>query len=212
MTEVLAAVQNLLGSLVSALMFLAFVIKVSLYPLAKWANKGIAENQVLARSLDGEVKRIKKTFKGEEQSELILTLYKEKGYNPFLPLKSTLVLFIQIPIFVMVFVSVSTEGAFQGESFLSVSDVTQPDGLLNLGGSNINVLPLLMFAVSVANLLVMAKLQAMKRSQIITGYFLALFFFLVLYESPAALVIYWTVNILLQWLIDYWLSLRKTKN
>jgi membrane protein insertase Oxa1/YidC/SpoIIIJ len=64
MTEVLLVIQNFLGSVVAALSLLAVAIKTSLYPLAKWANKGIAENQVLARSLEGEVKRIKKTFKG----------------------------------------------------------------------------------------------------------------------------------------------------
>lgn len=208
MSELLLTLESVLGSLVSALIFLALVIKAVLYPLARWAYRGVADNQALAKKLEPELKAIRSTYRGEEQSERILALYKKHSFNPFGSLKATLVLLIQIPVFIGVYSAVSNDTRFQGESLWQIADVTRSDELLSFSGLTVNLLPVLMLAVSIANLLVMRRLQQMQRSQELTGWVIAFGFFILLYGSPAALVIYWTVNILLQWLLD-WILLRR---
>ncbi len=210
MTDLLLALQSVFGSLVASLIVLAVSVKLLLLPLVKWASKGVAANQALALQIEPELKLIKANYKGEEQSERILALYKRNNFNPFLSLKSTLVLLVQIPIFVGVFVSVSSEVRFAGERLWLISDVTEPDGMLSIFGFVINLLPILMLAVSIGNLLVMRRVQQMQRSQELTGWVIAFGFFVLLYGSAAALVIYWTVNIVLQWLID-WLVARSKR-
>ena len=96
-----------------------------------------------------------------------------------------------------------------------IGDLTQPDGLIPLGSSNVNFLPLLMVLVSAANLLHVAHLKHMGRAQFISGWAITLGFFVVLYASPSALVLYWIANITLQWLVDiviYWREVKVRKN
>jgi membrane protein insertase Oxa1/YidC/SpoIIIJ len=107
-----------------------------------------------------------------------------------------------------VFISVNGDPRFVGESLWIIKDVTKPDALIHLFGLPINLLPFVMLLVSVANLLVMRSLQGMQLSQEIMGWFISIGFFLILFAQPAALVLYWTFNIVLQWAID-WSLLRR---
>jgi YidC/Oxa1 family membrane protein insertase len=208
MSDFLLFLMGVVGSLTGALIALALGVKALIVPLARWANRGIAENREQAKILEPQIKELKLRFKGEEQSESILALYKQAGFNPFLPLKAISVLLVQIPVFVGVFTSVNGDARFQGEGLWIIKDVTKPDALIQLFGLPINLLPFVMLLVSVANLLVMRSLQGMQLSQEITGWFISIGFFLILFDQPAALVLYWTFNIVLQWAID-WSLLRR---
>lgn len=208
MADFLFLLMGVAGSLTAALISLTLGVKALIVPLATWASRGIAENREQAKILEPQIKELKLRFKGEEQSERILALYKQAGFNPFLPLKATFVLLAQIPVFVGVFISVNSDARFQGESLWIIKDVTKPDALIQLFGLSLNLLPFVLLLVSAANLLVMRRLQGMQLSQEITGWFISIGFFLILFDQPAALVVYWTFNILIQWAID-WLLLRR---
>jgi YidC/Oxa1 family membrane protein insertase len=205
MSNFLFFFSEFFGTLTGALCVLAIGVKALTVPLAKWANVGISEHRKQAKILEPQISELKLRFKGEEQSERILALYKQARFNPFLPLKATLVLFVQIPVFAGVFIAVNTDARFQGESLWILEDVTKPDALIQLFGLTLNLLPLVMLLVSMANLLAMRELQGIQRSQEIAGWLISIGFFLVLFNQPAALVLYWTFNILLQWLIDWYL-------
>lgn len=210
MGEVLLILESNFGSLINSLIFLTIAIKALVFPLSQWAHRGVANHQELVKEIEPEIRQIRSSYKGEEQSERILALYKKHSLNPFASLKVTLVLLIQIPIFIGVYSSVSNDARFQGEAFGPVSDVTKGDSLISVGDVYINFLPILMLVVSVANLLVMRRMRDMQKSQEITGWIIAFGFFFLLYSSAAALVIYWTTNILLQWFTD-WILLRLKK-
>lgn len=208
MTSLLVFLSGFLGGLAGALAFLAFSVKLIFFPLARWANQGVRENQDIAREIATNVGEIKSSYKGEEQAERILDLYKEKGYKPFLPLKPVAILFLQIPIFVSVFSSVMS-GAFAKESTWLLEDFTAPDALGGISGLTVNILPIVMLVIAGLSILHINYLRPMDKHQIITGSLLSLGFFLILYQSPAALVFYWTLNIAFQWTIDALLIRRK---
>ena len=201
MTDVLIFLSGFFGSLTGALIALVIVVKLFFYPLSRWSSRGVAANQTLAVALKPKVNAIRQKYNGEEQAERILGLYKKEGYKPFLPLKSVAVLLLQIPVFIGVFLAVQS-GAFARESLLGIHDITQPDSLLRTQYQIINVLPFVMLVISLASIFHLYSLRAIERSQIISGVALAVGFFLILYESAAALILYWTLNIAIQWAID----------
>ncbi len=208
LTSLLVFLGGFLGGLAGALAFLAFSVKILFFPLARWANRGVRENEDIARSMATTIGQIKNSYKGEEQAERILALYKEKGYRPFLPLKSVAVLFLQIPIFVAVFSSVIS-GVFADEPFWLLEDLTVPDALGGVFGVRINILPIVMLAVASVSIVHLHYLRPMEKHQIFTGSLLSIGFFIILYQSPAALVFYWTLNIAFQWAIDALLIRRR---
>lgn len=199
------------GSVMLFLAFLAVVTKIAGFPLSSWANRGLSENHSKFLLIGPELTSLRSQFRGEEQAEKILGLYKKARYNPYLALKPSVVLLVQIPIFIWVFIGVSGSEKARGSQFWMIGDLTQPDGLILLGSSNVNFLPILMVLVSAANLLHVAHLKHMAKAQFISGWAITLGFFVVLYASPSALVLYWTFNITLQWLVDVVIYSREAK-
>lgn len=201
LTEVLILLSGILGGLAGALAFVAFFAKLMFLPLVSWASQGLSENQEKYLGIKTELTGIRKGYHGEEQAERILALYKRNGYNPFLPLKSVLPLILQIPIFVSVFSAVMS-GTFIGENLWLIGDLTAADSLGNLNGQPINLLPISMLTISILSLVHINHIRPMEKSQFILGITFSLGFFSILYQSPAALVIYWSLNIVFQWIID----------
>lgn len=201
LTEVLIQLSGILGGLAGALAFVAFFAKLMFLPLVSWASQGLSENQEKYLGIKTELTGIRKGYHGEEQAERILALYKRNGYNPFLPLKSVLPLILQIPIFVSVFSAVMS-GTFIGENLWLIGDLTAADSLGNLNGQPINLLPISMLTISILSLVHINHIRPMEKSQFILGITFSLGFFSILYQSPAALVIYWSLNIVFQWIID----------
>lgn len=93
------------GDVGLAIVLITIVVKVILLPLSLKA----ARTQFMMREIDPKLQEIKKKFKDkrEEQARAMMELYKEAGVNPF---SSILLLFIQIPIIIALYLSVSRGG------------------------------------------------------------------------------------------------------
>ncbi|MBO5253458.1 MAG: YidC/Oxa1 family membrane protein insertase, partial [Clostridia bacterium] len=79
-----------------------------------------------------------------------------------------------------------------GVSFGPIADLSQPDGLIRLGALSINFLPILMTLINVVSSTLYLKGFPLKMK--IQLYGMALLFLVLLYDSPAGLVFYWTLN------------------
>lgn len=90
------------GDVGLAIIFATILVKAVLLPLSFKA----AKTQMVMREIEPEMKRIKEKFKEkrEEQARAMMDLYKKSGVNPF---SSILLLFIQIPIIIALYFSVS---------------------------------------------------------------------------------------------------------
>ena len=144
------------------------------------------------KELDPGIQRIKKAFKGDEQYMVLTTFYKENHYHPLMALRSSFGLLVQIPFFIAAYSFLSTLPALQGKSLLFIQDMGKPDRLFSIGSFNVNILPILMTVINMIASAIYTK--GFKLRDKLQTYGMALVFLVILYDSPAGLVLYWTMN------------------
>lgn len=136
--------------------------------------------------------RIKKAFSGDERYMMTTTFYKQNHYSPIMGLRSSFGLLIQIPFFLAAYSYLSHLTDLQGESFLFIRDMGNPDSLFSIGSFKVNVLPIAMTLINCISGLIYSKGHGIREKVQIFG--MAVIFLVVLYNSPAGLVLYWTFN------------------
>ncbi len=138
------------------------------------------------------IERIKKAFKGDEQYMILSTYYKQNHYHPMMALRSSFGLLIQIPFFMAAYSCLSKMPALQGQSFLFIRDMGQQDAIFKIGSFPVNILPIAMTIINIIAGAIYTKGFPIKEKFQIYG--MALIFLVLLYSSPAGLVLYWTMN------------------
>lgn len=154
----------------------------------KWQN---IEREI-RRKLEPKVKKIKAVFKGDEQYMIMSTYYRQNHYHPLMALRSSFSLLIQIPFFIAAYSFLSHLESLKGVSFYFIQDLGKSDALLHIGSISINILPIVMTAINIAAGTIYTKGFAFKDKLQLYG--MALIFLVLLYPSPAGLVLYWTLN------------------
>lgn len=144
-----------------------------------------------ARLKDG-VERIKRCFKGDEQYMILTTFYRQNHYHPMMALRSSFSLLIQVPFFIAAYHFLSHLESLKGVSFLFIRDMGSPDALFSVGSFSINILPILMTIINCVSGAIYSKGHEAKEKIQIYG--MAAIFLVLLYNSPAGLVVYWTMN------------------
>lgn len=160
-----------------------------LYIIAEnWQEK---ERQVQKKLKPG-IDRIKAVFKGDEQYMILSTFYKQNHYHPMMALRSSFGLLIQIPFFMAAYTYLSNLEELRGFSFWFIRDMGSPDAMFKIGSFTINVLPIAMTLINcIAGAIYTKGLGIKDKLQI---YCMAGVFLVLLYNSPAGLVLYWTMN------------------
>lgn len=176
---------------ISIIMLSLFVNLLAL-PLYMRADAIQEEEHAIEKKLQRGVDHIKKTFRGDERMMLLQTYYRQNNYKPVYVLRSAISLFLQIPFFIAAYRFLSGLSLLNGTSFGPISDLGSPDGMLQIGGVPINILPIVMTAVNLVSCVIFTKDNPLKAK--IQLYGMALFFMVFLYESPSGLVFYWTLN------------------
>ena len=138
------------------------------------------------------IARIKKFFKGDEQYMILSTYYKQNHYHPMMALRSSFGILIQIPFFLAAYHTLSALPDFQGKSFLFIRDMGAPDATFHIGSFAVNVLPIAMTLINCVSGFIYSKGHELREKVQIYG--MAALFLVVLYNSPAGLVVYWTMN------------------
>jgi YidC/Oxa1 family membrane protein insertase len=171
-----------------ALLGVSAAVSVCTLPLYFVAEKYQQKERDLQKLLKPKIDKIKSVFKGDEQYMVLSTYYRQNHYHPIYAMRNTFSLFIQIPFFIAAYFYLSHLETLQGTSFLFIKNLGKPDSLLN----GINILPIFMTLVNVASGVVYARGLDIKNK--IQLYGMSLVFLLLLYNSPAGLVLYWTMN------------------
>lgn len=146
----------------------------------------------IQKKMKPEVDKIKTVFKGNEQYMILSTYYRQMHYHPIMSLRSAFGLLIQIPFFTAAYTCLSNMTALQGESFLFIKNMGSPDALFSIGSFNVNVLPIAMTLINMISGTIYTKGLSIRDK--LQTYGLALVFVVLLYNSPAGLVMYWTMN------------------
>jgi YidC/Oxa1 family membrane protein insertase len=161
-------------------------------PLYAIAEKWRQIQRDIEEKLKPKIDKIKAVFKGDEQYMILSTYYRQNHYHPIYALRSSFGLLIQIPFFIAAYLYLSHLEALHNASFLFIKDLGAPDYLFQAGGLKVNILPIVMTLVNCLSGAIYAKgLPAKDKLQL---YGMAAIFLVLLYNSPSALVLYWTMN------------------
>lgn len=161
-------------------------------PLYVVAENWMQVERNIQKKMKPEVDKIKTVFKGNEQYMILSTYYRQMHYHPIMSLRSAFGLLIQIPFFTAAYTCLSNMTALQGESFLFIKNMGSPDALFSIGSFNVNVLPIAMTLINMISGTIYTKGLSIRDK--LQTYGLALVFVVLLYNSPAGLVMYWTMN------------------
>ena len=160
-----------------------------LYLRAEEMQKAEGEKQ---KALKKWTDHINKHFKGEEKLFIRNCYYLENDYQPYNAINGTIPLLLQIPFFIAAYHFLSHLEAFQGCSFLFISNMGTEDAMFHIASFPVNVLPVAMTLVNCISTFIYSKDLTWKQK--LQPYALALVFLVLLYHSPAGLVLYWLCN------------------
>lgn len=182
----------LLGNSGLSVFALSLCVNLLLLPLYNRADAIQEEEREKEKGLEHWVSHIKKTFSGNEQFMMLQTYYRQNNYKPYYVLKGLLPLLLQVPFFIAAYHFLSNLTELAGTPFGPIKNLGAPDGMLLIGGIRLNLLPVLMTLINILSGSLYTKGFRLKDK--LQLYAMALMFLLLLYDSPAGLVLYWTLN------------------
>jgi YidC/Oxa1 family membrane protein insertase len=127
----------------------------------------------------------------QKMQQETLKLFREHQVNP---VAGCLPLFIQMPIFLGLFYMLRTASELRYEPFLWISDLSQPDTVMEIAGFPLNILPLIMAVTMFLQMQMMPVNPAADATQQKIFKFLPFVFLIFLYGFSSGLVLYWTVQ------------------
>ncbi len=175
-----------------SLIFLSLTINLLVLPLYRRADALQEEERDQSLKLKPGVDHIRKVFKGDERFMMLQTFYRQNDYKPYYALKGSLSLLLEIPFFIAAYHYLSNLNLLNGASFGPIADLGAPDNLITISSISLHLLPILMTAINIVSGIIYTKGMPLKSK--IQLYGMALIFLVLLYESPAGLVFYWTLN------------------
>ena len=196
-----------------AVMVLSVLVGIMMRPLSKIADRLQDQVHKIDARLAPTLAAIKKDYKGAEQSEKILAMYKDENVHPLYSLKSLMGVFVVIPVFIGAFDMLAENIHLSGETFLWIADLSHPDAFLALPfqlpffGGYLNLLPFIMTGFS----FVASKLHshpamdaASQRKHARNLLMMSVGFLVLFYTFPAGMVLYWTTNNLISVIKTLW--------
>ena len=191
--NLLEPLYNLMGTTLStfhgwgvpwwmAIVMLTIIVRTLLFPITYRQVKSMRRMQDLKPDMD----RIRAEFKDDvqKQREEMAKLYKERQVNP---LGGCLPLFIQLPIFLVLYYTIrhfDTLESFRTGGLLWFQDLTQPDHLF--------ILPALYILTMMASQELTIRNTATQQKQLMR--FLPLIFGFFLARFPSGLFVYWITS------------------
>ncbi len=185
-----------------AIIGVSLVVNILVLPIYKRADAAQEEERKMQEKMAPHLSMIRKAFSKDERYMMTTAYYREVGYRPIYAFRGVLPILLQIPFFIAAYHFLSHLQILEGASFGVLKDLSQPDGLFVLGqtgtngsavaGIHVNLLPILMTAINIISGAIYLKGFPLRNK--IQTYGLALFFLVLLYQSPSGLVFYWTLN------------------
>lgn len=140
------------------------------------------------RKMSRELASVRAHYEGQKRFYLIRNVHRLHGYSPFLAIRASFGLLVQIPFFFAAYLYLSHFEGYAGIGFLFIEDLGKPDGFLGV----INVLPIVMTLINIASAFAYTRSFSLKGNRSLL--FMSLLFLVLLYDQPSALLVYWTMN------------------
>ncbi len=205
---VFSLAYRLIGDVSLSIVALSLAMNFLVLPLYRRADALQEEERDRALAMKPWTDHIKKAFKGDERFMMLQTYNRQNGYKQTDVLKSSLSLLLEIPFFIAAFRFLSGLELLNGVQLGPIADLGAPDALLQIGGMSINVLPIIMTVINVVSAAI--YLKGFPPSSKFQTYGIAAIFLVLLYNSPAGLVFYWTLNNVFSLVKNIFYKLPKT--
>lgn len=178
---------ELTGSYPAALLLLSVTTTLIIMLLSHLFRKYPAREAQVQALMAPQLTKIAAEPDPGRRHQKTVQLYRRYRYHPILALRSALPLFFQLPFLFAAYYALRALPELSGVSFGIIRDLSQPDALL----VGYNVLPFVMTAI---NLITAGLNPTFKLQERIQAVVIAAIFLMLLYNAPAALLIYWTMN------------------
>ena len=196
-----------------AVIGVSLAVSIFTLPLYNIAEKWQKIERDTQLAMQPKINKIKTVFKGDERYMMLSTYYRQQHYHPIFALRSSFSLLIQVPFFIAAYHFLSHYQFMAPLTnsdicpFLFIPDLNKPDTLFSIANIPIHLLPIIMTLINIVAGIVYTKgFPAKEKKQL---YVMAAVFLVLLYNSPAALVLYWTCNNIFS-LVKH--CLKKTKH
>ena len=187
-----ATAYQMLGNAGLSIVFLSIAVNILVLPLYKRADAIQEEERRKTLLLQPDIDHIRKVFQGDERFMILQTYYRQNKYKPYYVLKGSVSLLLEIPFFIAAYQFLSGLVLLEGRAFGPIVNLGAPDGLLHVAGLSVNFLPILMTGINLVSSAFYTR--GLPRKDKIQLLVTALVFLILLYDSPAGLVFYWTLN------------------
>ena len=198
----------------------SILLKLALFPVHTAVARMQDEVSRVRSMLEPRLAEIKANYDGEEAHNRVMAAHTTLGVTPFYSLKPLLGVLVQVPIWIAVFNALGEMPQLAGQSFLWIDDLAYPDVIavmpfdVPLFGATVHILPFVMFGVICLSVLTFrndlwSKTERARQRRNLC--WMALAFLLLLYPFPAAMVLYWTLNNLLQLFAQLFIRISMTK-
>jgi YidC/Oxa1 family membrane protein insertase len=176
------------------IVIITILIKALFWPLTAKSTRSMKRMQALAP----ELAALKEKYKDDQQKQMAKTweIYKKNKVNP---MSGCWPMLIQMPVFIGFFTMIRSAIELRGAHFLWVADLSKPDTLFMIPGTNFpfNLLPLLMGVAMIWQSHLTPPSPGMDPAQQKMMRWMPAIFILFLYNFSSGLALYWTVNNLL---------------
>lgn len=175
-----------------AIVVLSIFVNIILLPVYLLAERQQAKEIKIKQKMRDKLDEINECFQGQEKFMMTQTLYRIHNYHPIMGLRAMGSLLIQIPFFFAAYEYLKHFEDFNNVSWLFIQNLHEPDHSIPFGRIAINILPIIMTLVNIYS----AKIYTLRKNPqaLMSTLLMALVFLVLLYNSPASLVLYWTMN------------------
>ena len=188
MAAVLEYAYGISHNYIIAIIILSIVVNFILLPLYHFAEKLQNKERAVQARLRPKTDEINAVFQGAERFMMIHTLYRQAQYHPIYAIRTSLGFLIQVPFFLAAYLLLLHYEPFIGIAGFWFSDLSQADQLV----FGINIMPIIMTIVNLASGFIYTR--NLTKNEKIQIWVISILFLVLLYQSPVALVLYWTLN------------------
>lgn len=174
----------------AAILLSLLAVPVMTVPL-RWAGKVAGYEAKIQAVIEPQIDEIIVGKHGSERHSSIHRLYSRYSYHPIYAIRTLMPLLIQLPYLVLTYFMLTDLQDIDGERFLWINDLAKPDQTFPTKFGSGNILPFLMLLMNIAAATLLVDFNK-KRFMQATG--VSLLFFLLLYNEPAILLLFWTFN------------------
>jgi YidC/Oxa1 family membrane protein insertase len=184
----LTLLHALTGSYGLSIVLLSLFVSLLLLPISAQARRLEQKDKDRQERMGPQIAEIRAKYSGQERFERIDAIYQEHSYHPIKSTVSLLPLLIQLPFLIAALLLLSDYPPIQGEPFLFISNLAEPDQLLKLGGFAVNVLPITLVGVTLAEAWLKRESTAQSRRRFVI---VALVILVLIYPAPSGVCLYW---------------------